>query len=326
MSLTEFDLIRRYFLRKKTTRHSATVLGIGDDCALLSMDEKYELAVTIDTMVEGTHFFPGVNPVSLGHKALAVNLSDLAAMGADPRWITLGLTLPNADEGWLNGFARGLFQLADKFSVDLIGGDTTRGPLAVSIQALGVLPKSTALFRGAAQTGDLLFVTGYIGDAGIGLLMEQQKLPFRDEQALRKLHFPQPQVNVGLAIRTMANACIDISDGLLADLGHILEESNVGATINFEKIPFSHSVQRYIRESCDWRFPLGAGDDYELCFTVESGRESELHRAMSRLGTPYTCIGRIEETPGIRLLKEGELQTVSAAGYRHFSAVERGGH
>jgi len=288
------------------------------------MDERYELAVTVDTMVEGTHFFPGIDPVSLGHKVLAVNLSDLAAMGAEPRWITLGLTLPNVDEDWLKGFAGGLFQLADRFAVELVGGDTTRGPLAVTIQAFGVLPKSTALFRGAARIGDLVFVTGFIGDAGVALLMEQQKLPFWDEQVIEKLHFPQPRVQAGLAIRSLANACIDISDGLLADLGHILEESRTGATINFEKIPFSQPVQRYIEESRDWQFPLGAGDDYELCFTVEPERESELHKAMRGLGTPYACIGKIDETPGIRLLREGELQTVSATGYRHFSSGERG--
>ncbi|MDD1632430.1 MAG: thiamine-phosphate kinase, partial [Methylococcaceae bacterium] len=224
MPLTEFSLIERFFIRQ-TVKNSSTRLSIGDDCALLSLPDGYELAVTTDTMVENVHFFAGTDPEQLGHKLLAVNLSDLASMGAKPVSVMLALTLPKVDENWLTAFAKGFLSLAERYSVDLIGGDTTSGPLTLTVQAMGLVPQGKALLRSSALPGDLVYVTGSLGDAGLGLKISQGYHCTNPDAALQRFNQPDPRIEAGLALAGIANACIDISDGLAGDLGHILEQS-----------------------------------------------------------------------------------------------------
>ena len=276
MPLSEFSLIKRYFTQQ-TVKNPSTRLGIGDDCALLSLPEGYELAVTTDTMVEKVHFFAGTDPEQLGHKLLAVNLSDLASMGAKPVSVTLALTLPNVDETWLTAFAKGFLNLAKRHSVDLIGGDTTSGPLTLTVQAMGLVPRGKALLRSSALPGDYIYVTGSLGDAGLGLKISQGYRCADPDAALQRFHQPDPQIEAGLALSGIANACIDISDGLAGDLGHILEQSNVGACLDWDALPLSDAVLTYIKDTGDWSMPLTAGDDYELCFTVSPEKAAQLN-------------------------------------------------
>lgn len=317
MPLGEFQLIERYFQGAGPVR-SDVALGVGDDCAVLRTGSWTELAVTVDTLVAGVHFLPDVDPASLGHKALAVNLSDLAAMGAEPAWVTLAITLPRADEAWLASFAAGFHGLARQHGVQLVGGDTTRGPLSVTVQAMGYVPQGEALRRAGAQAGDGIYVTGELGSAGLAL-----KALLGDEgpaspSDLERLLRPQPRVKEGLALRGLAHACIDISDGLAADLGHILEQSGVGASIDWEALPLSESVRRYAAQSGDWRLPLCAGDDYELCFTLPAERERELAIRFEDFDCGYSRIGRIEAEPGLCMLRDGKRMTMPIAGYQHF--------
>lgn len=307
--LTEFSLIDRFF--KNPPKNPETRLGIGDDCALLSIPPGYELAITTDTMVEGVHFFVGANPAQLGHKLLAVNLSDLAAMGATPIAVTLALTLPNVDENWLREFSEGFLKLAQIYNVDLIGGDTTKGALTLTVQALGLVPWQQALKRSTAKVGDLIYMTGLLGEAGLGLKM-MQGYRCDAENALVRFHEPIPRIETGLALRKIASACIDISDGLASDLGHILRQSGVGATLDFDKLPLSEDVKNYIQNTGDTLMPLIAGDDYELCFTVPA-------RFANRVPKNCTVIGIIESESGLRLKKAGQIETLTAKGYEHFS-------
>ncbi|MBL1262648.1 thiamine-phosphate kinase [Candidatus Methylomicrobium oryzae] len=311
MPLSEFSLIRRFFTDQQVD-NPCTRLGIGDDCALLSIPEGFELAITADTMVENVHFFRGADPHRLGHKLLAVNLSDLAAMGAKPLSVTLALTLPKIDEAWLTDFAQGFLDLAARYSVDLIGGDTTSGPLTLTVQAMGLVPAGQALKRSTAKPGDWIYVTGYLGDAGLGLKICQGYRCDRPEAALNRFHQPEPRCAEGQALRGIANACIDISDGLAGDLGHILAQSGVGATLDWDSLPLSGEAKAYIEATGDWRLPLTAGDDYELCFTVSPEKISAL---------PFGChkIGVIEPEPGLRLNKSGTTFFLKAQGYEHFS-------
>jgi len=309
--ISEFSLIDKFFKQKKHLNEH-THLGIGDDCALLSIPTGYELAITTDTMVENVHFFADADPAQLGHKLLAVNLSDLAAMGAKPISVTLALTLPRVDENWLRQFSNGFLELATQFSVDLIGGDTTQGALTLTVQAMGIVPKRQALKRSTAQIGDAIFMTGNLGDAGLGLKIKQG-YRYQDAQAaLERFHTPMPQIDTGLALRGVASACIDISDGLLSDLGHILKQSGVGAYIEWEKLPLSSSVKAYIAQTGDTLMPLISGDDYELCFTVPK-------QIAHCVPDNCTQIGTIEAQLGLRLLKAGHIETLTATGYEHFS-------
>ncbi len=311
MALGEFDLIKRYFA-VHAPQHAFNQLGIGDDCALLSIPAGYQLAVTADTMVENVHFFADADPKLLGHKLLAVNLSDLAAMGAEPFAVTLALTLPKVDADWLQAFAEGFIGLARQYKVDLIGGDTTAGPLTLTVQAMGVVPQGRALLRSAAKVGDLIYVTGQLGNAGLGLKIKQGQTCDNPELPMRCFNQPQPRINQGLALRDIANACIDISDGLAADLGHILERSVVGACLDWDKLPLSLEVDRYIKQTGDWRMPLIAGDDYELCFTVPAD-------CSQPLPTGSVCVGVIEAVPGLRISRAGRVDTFEAKGFEHFS-------
>ncbi|WP_367154544.1 thiamine-phosphate kinase [Methylomonas sp. HYX-M1] len=310
MALAEFDLIQRYFA-KYAPQQAQNRLGIGDDCALLSLPVGHQLAVTTDTMVENVHFFADVDPTALGHKLLAVNLSDLAAMGAHPFAVTLSLTLPHTDEAWLQAFADGFIGLAKQQGVDLIGGDTTAGPLTLSVTAMGSLPQGGALLRSAAKVGDLIYVSGQVGNAGLGLKIKQGWACSEPDLPLRAMDKPHPRIAEGLALRGVAHACIDISDGLAADLGHILDRSEVGACLEWERVPLSAPVQEYIRLTGDWRMPLIAGDDYELCFTVPAKRGDLVPAGCY-------CIGVIQAEPGLRIRRAGREETIAAKGYEHF--------
>ncbi len=311
MPLSEFSLIQRFFT-KQSIANASTLLGIGDDCALMSIPEGYELAVTTDTMVENVHFFAGADPELLGHKLLAVNLSDLASMGAKPMSVTLALTLPEVDEQWLSGFSQGFLKLAERHSVDLIGGDTTSGPLTLTVQAMGLVPKGQALRRSNAKPGDFIYMTGFLGDAGLGLKIQQGYRCADSAAALSRFHQPEPQIQAGQDLLGLASACIDLSDGLAGDLGHILQQSQVGGCLDWEALPLSKTVLTYIKETGDWSMPLTAGDDYELCFTVSPERAASLT-------VPATKIGVIESELGMRLNKSGNIQSLEVKSFEHFS-------
>ena len=317
MALGEFQLIERFFTRQRVKRDDVE-LGVGDDCALLRIPSDARLAVTMDTLVEGRHFPQATDPAALGHKALAVNLSDLAAMGAEPAWITLSLSLPSVDEAWLDAFAGGLFQLAEAHGVQLVGGDTVRGPLAITLQAHGFIPANQALRRDGARVGDLVYVTGTLGDAGAGLRIALGELSAdgADGQFLRgRLDRPTPRVAWGLALRGLASAAIDVSDGLAADLGHILKASGVGATLKFADLPVSDALCRRVGEARARAFALTAGDDYELCFTAAPAQAE----AIAALPFPCTPVGVIEAGEGLRVYgPDGHRMAVEQAGFDHF--------
>jgi len=310
MNLGEFDLIERYFRRPPGQGARHTLVGNGDDCAILSPTPGCHLAISTDTLVEGRHFLSTVNPVRLGHKALAVNLSDLAACGARPRAFTLALTLPRVDEAWLAGFSKGLFALADAHDCELIGGDTTSGPLSIGITVMGEVEAGTALLRSGAQVGDDIWVSGFPGLARLGLEA------FRDtlEPSLSALDFklaraaleqPEPRVSLGRALRTCAHAAIDVSDGLLGDLGHVLQRSRVGAEMALDALPV-HPVlaPRQLEQQLDCI--LAGGDDYELLFTAAVAQRAEVARRAQELGVLVSRIGRVCAEPGLRLF-HGEL-------------------
>lgn len=311
MPISEFALIQRFFTQQRV-KNPSTYLSIGDDCALMSVPDGYQLAVTTDTMVESVHFFAGTCPEQLGHKLLAVNLSDLASMGAIPVSVTLALTLPHVDESWLTAFAKGFLGLAERYSVDLIGGDTTSGPLTLTVQAMGLVPRGKALMRSSAKPGDFIYLTGSLGDAGLGLKINQGYPCANPDAALRRFHQPDPQIEMGLMLIGIANACIDVSDGLTGDLGHILEQSKVGACLYWDELPLSDAVIAYINDTGDWSMPLTAGDDYELCFTVSPEKAAQLAVNCRKIGV-------IEAIPGLRLLKSGTVQPLTTKGYEHFS-------
>lgn len=309
-ALSEFELIDRFF--RRAPRHS--VLGVGDDAALLAPSPGCELAVSVDMLVEGTHFFADVDPQSLGHKTLAVNLSDLAAMGALPRWALLAGALPRADSAWIGAFARGFFALADAFDVDLIGGDTTRGPLNLCVTVLGEVPPGQALRRSGAAPGEAIFVTGQLGGAALALAHRRGEVAL-DAQALaaceRALLWPVPRVELGQRLRGAASAAIDVSDGLLGDLGHVLHASGVGATLELAALPrppvlgqLLGAGERALALAC----LLAGGDDYELCLTAPPERAAELGRVAAELDVPLARIGRIEKGPGLTVLDEAGRQ------------------
>lgn len=320
--MSELELIRRFFANAGVHRDDVE-LGIGDDAALLAVPPGMQLAVTIDTLVEGVHFSKDTDARSLGHKLLAVNLSDLAAMGAQPAWATLALTLPRADEAWIEPFSGGLLELAQRYGVQLVGGNTTRGPLTLTLQAHGLVPPGEALRRSGARPGDLVYVTGSLGDAGLALLalQEEIRLPARDKaQALTRLNRPEPRVAHGLALRGIASAAIDISDGLAADLGHILDASGAGATLHAERLPISPVLRSVFHEAGGWTLPLSAGDDYELCFTIPSERQAELEQRFADLDPGCTWIGMIEKSPGLRCVLDDSTEIKPArGGYDHFA-------
>lgn len=321
MAISEFTVIDQYFARLGADR-ADVVLGVGDDCALLTVPPDRQLAVSTDTLVEGRHFSAGADPEALGHKSLAVSLSDLAAMGAEPAWACLALTLPAAESDWLAAFARGFADLAAEHGVALVGGDTTKGPLSITVQVHGLVPPGEALRRDGAGAGDLVYVSGTLGDAGLALLAEQGLYVNPDELAyLRaRLHRPTPRLATGLALRGLASAAIDLSDGLGSDLRHICERSGLGATLYADRLPVSPGAAEYIADSGDWALPLSAGDDYELCITVPAERQGEVEALAATLPGGLTWIGMMEPGSGLRVvLPDGRQQDDVPTGYDHFA-------
>ncbi len=319
MALSEFQLIQKYFTTSGPGREDV-LLGVGDDCALLRPPPGMELAVTTDTLVEGVHFLPGVDPEALGHKALAVNLSDLASMGAKPAWVSLALTLPSSDSDWLKPFSRGFLTLAEQHAIQLIGGDTTRGPLAISVAAHGFVEAGRALRRDGARPGDRIYVSGTLGDAALALRIRRGEYdsPQDESDLLPRLERPSPRINIGQGLVGIASAAIDISDGLLADLGHIFERSGVGAELSRDDIPLSPAVQRFLDGGGSWETVLAGGDDYELCFTVPPERVEAL-TVLGDGSCGLTCIGIITEGKGVRCLSaEGGEIEIGQGGYEHF--------
>jgi len=317
----EFDLIRDFF-RDATAQRDDVVLGIGDDCALLEAPVGKQLAVSMDTLVVGRHFVTDVDPELLGHKALAVNLSDLAAMGATPAWVTLSVTLPDADAEWVKRFMMGFAALAKRYQLTLIGGDTTRGPLAITVQVHGFVDPEKSLRRDAAKIGDLIYVTGQLGDAGLALMAQQGLYVKQGSLASfkQRLDRPEPRIELGRAATTHSRCAIDLSDGLGSDLGHICEESNVGALIYLDKLPMSDAVAEYVAESGDWSLPLSAGDDYELCMTVPAQHQAAFEAAMQQQEVPVTWIGMIEQGEQVRAMSpNGDVDAYVARGYDHFA-------
>ncbi|MHA6204503.1 thiamine-phosphate kinase [Dyella soli] len=324
----EFRLIDR--IRERTAQGREDVkLGIGDDAALVAPPAGQEIAIAIDTMVEGVHFPRGTAPADLGWKSLAVNLSDLAAMGASPAWALLALTLPSASsegiEQFIDGFAEGFAQLAQPHRLALIGGDTTRGTLTVSVAVHGFVPPGQALARGGARSGDVVLVTGTLGDAAAGLQLLQRgaRVDEGDGRAaflIERLHRPTPRLAAGLALRGRATACIDISDGLVADLGHVCAASGLGAEIDAPLLPRSSMLLGAFDEAAARDFALSGGDDYELCFTVPAARVADVQTDLARLGCGATRIGRMVDTPGVRVRDEhGRWLEITRHGWDHFA-------
>lgn len=319
--LSEFDLIKQFFKRERPGRAD---LGIGDDCALLTPSPGRQLAISSDMLVEDRHFFAGADPFMLGHKSLAVNLSDLAAMGARPVAFTLALALPAADPVWLDGFSRGLFALADAHGCELVGGDTTKGPLNICITVFGELAPGHALRRDAARVGDDIWISGTLGDARLALAgyWKELDLPADDHaQAAQRMHMPTPRVALGLALaaRPLAHAALDISDGLVGDLGHILAASKGGATLDVDALPAGPVLARQSTE-LRRRFTAAGGDDYELCFTAPAAHREAVLEAGRASGTAVTRVGRIDAEPGLRCVNaQGMPLDLQLSGWDHFS-------
>ena len=325
--MTEFDLIAHYFTRPA----KQAAMGVGDDCALVNPSPGMQLAISSDMLVEGRHFFSDVSPYSLGHKALAVNLSDLAACGATPVAFTLALALPSIDETWLQEFSRGLWALADSHGCELIGGDTTQGPLNICITVFGEVPRGLALLRSGAQVGDDIYVSGTLGDARLALDALQGKIELPPEvlaQARLRLEQPTPRVALGKALRGVATSAIDISDGLAGDLGHILKASGVGAQVDVEVTMNLIAARAYIHWSKavfdtqkQLQIAFSGGDDYELAFTAPPAARQTVQAAAASSQTPVTRIGVIESEPGLRLFDaQGQLIPARFASFDHFAA------
>jgi thiamine-monophosphate kinase len=316
----EFDLIAKYFTRPARR----AVLGVGDDCALIRVADGCELAISTDTLVSGTHFFAEADPYKLGHKALAVNLSDLAAMGATPRYVTLALTLPKVDGAWLDAFSRGFFKLADEAGIELIGGDTTRGPLSMTLTVFGEVPAGKALRRDRAEAGDDIWVSGSLGGAALALRHLQGEIVLKPvvlERALERLHTPIPRNALGCALAEVAHSAIDISDGLIADLTHICERSGLSAVVDWPSLPLSPtllSVDAELRIPC----ALAGGDDYELCFTASENDGAAIEAIASTTGITLTRIGKmLAGKPNVTVCDGRDApMSIPVSGFDHFAA------
>lgn len=319
MALTEFEIIQLFFHGGAISRQDVAV-GIGDDGAVVRVADGCDLVISTDMLTSGIHFPPDADPNDIGFRALAVNLSDLAAMGAEPLWATLVLSLPEASEPWLDAFARGFFSLADAACVQLIGGDITRGPLTITASVYGSVPRGEALLRSGARPGDLIFVTGTLGDAAAALELDLKTAPAIHSQVLRqRLLRPTPRFIVGINLRGVASSAIDVSDGLASDLGHIVEASGVGARIEVAALPLSEPLCHLLKRQRAWELALSGGDDYELCFTAPAGQGALVTRVAHSSGCPITQIGVIESEPGLRwIMPDGSRLAIAQPGYRHF--------
>ena len=315
----EFALVDR--IRARVRARADVVLGIGDDAAILRVPAGHDLVVSCDTLVPGVHFPTETAPADIGWKALAVNLSDLAAMAATPAWCTLALTLPDADGEWVDAFLDGFLELAEQHAVTLVGGDTTRGPLSITITAHGFVPDGQALRRDGARAGDEVWVTGSIGDAAGALAQWRARRP-SSAKLRHRLDRPTPRIDAGLALRGLATAGIDLSDGLAADLGHVLKASGVGARIDLGRLPTSRTLAGHFDPAQRWPLQLSGGDDYELCFTAPASAALAIERAMASCEVTATVVGVLVAEPGLRFTTpEGEDYTPAVAGFQHFPGV-----
>ena len=312
---SEFEIIERYFKKKM----KQTALGVGDDAAMIHVRNNYQLAISSDMLIENIHFLKNTNPSHLGWKSLAVNLSDIAAMGAIPKWATLSISLPKINHTWLKKFSKGFFKCADKFGIDLIGGDTTKGPLSISITIMGESKKDEALLRSGAKINDDIWVTGQLGLASMGLanLQGQLKLPPRIKmKCIRALEIPTPKTFLGSYLSRYANSCIDISDGLIQDLRHILKASKVGASLLLNDIP----CEKFIHTSKQYQFVLNGGDDYELLFTAPKKNRTFIKKIAKKTNTPVTMIGNITKKKALNILSEqGKSIKFNPKGFDHFA-------
>lgn len=321
MSLSEFAIIKEFFNRYQVNTELVPV-GIGDDAAVINTSSDEQLLIAVDTLNIGVHFPEQTSAYDIGYKALAVNLSDIAAMGGVPKWFTLAVSLPEANRDWLAAFTEGLSALAVQYQLDLVGGDTTHGPLSITIQIAGTVPRGQSLQRRGAQVGDDIYVTGSLGDAAAALQICQHHLSAdsqTNERLLQRLNRPVPRVQVGNGLREIATSCIDISDGLAADLGHILEASSVGAEITLANLPRSEAITTLsdnIAQIQDWQ--LYGGDDYELCFTAASTRHDEISALSHKVQCPVTRIGKIIQEPGLFSVEASQHKPVLIRGYDHF--------
>lgn len=321
--MKEFELIQTYFSGRGPQRKDV-VLGVGDDAALTKMPQDMLLVVATDTMVENTHFFKDACPRSIGHRCMAVNLSDFAAMGAEPAWASVALTLPSVDEEWVKEFTEGLFEIAEYYNVQIIGGDTTQGPLAVSVSLKGFVAEGKALLRSGAKAGDWLFVTGQLGDSALAVEAKLGKESI-SEDALKKVQqrfdYPAARIAAGHVLRHAATSALDVSDGLVQDLGHILKASGVSAEIDVDKVPVSPVVVEAVGEERALELALMGGEDYELLFTVPEEQKGYLELNATAMGINYTCIGQIKGgDSGVSLRRKGKPYALSNnKGFQHFS-------
>lgn len=319
--MNEFDLITHYFANQAKPRPDV-IVGIGDDAAITQIPNHHQLVITTDTSIAGVHFPENTAAYDIGYKTLAVNLSDLAAMGANPAWITLALTLPRAQEAWIQAFCEGFFTLANRHQVQLIGGDLTHGNLSITIQAMGLVPKGQAILRSGAKPSDLIYVSGSLGDAALGLQCVLGKMSLEkasQDYVIDRLNRPRPRLEMGDCLRGLASAAIDISDGLAADLGHILKQSRVGALIYVDKLPLSSALSQSLDQEKSIALALTGGDDYELCFTLPVEKRELAEKKLSALSCRYTCIGEIIPHPGLDLrYQDGKKYNGPIQGYTHF--------
>lgn len=317
MSDGEFDIIERYFSRPGVDPD--VLVGVGDDAAVVAASGA--LAVAVDTLVEGVHFPAGLPAEAIGHRSLAVNLSDMAAMGAQPRWCTLALTLARSEARWLEGFADGLYVLAERYGVSLIGGDLTRGPLTVSLQIIGTVEPTRCLERSGGHVGDDVYVTGTLGDsaAGLALIKERPEEEMPAHTALQeRFLWPEPRVTAGRALAGLASAAIDVSDGLLADLGHVCAASGCGAFVDVEHVPLSAELLSAFPPNVAEAYALSGGDDYELCFTAAPAQAQAIDAVLAAVGCPARKIGQLVAGTGVECRRDGEPFEPPSAGYRHF--------
>lgn len=306
-------------MQKDASAYGVSV-GIGDDCAVLNVPHGQQLVVSIDTLVEGIHFLPDTPAEQLAWRLLGASVSDLAAMGATPAWLTLALTLPHASEPWVSAFSSALSEASQQYKIQLVGGDTTRGPLTLTAQVHGLVDTGTALLRSGAKSGDLICVTGTLGDSRAGLesLLLDMPAGLATEYLRQRFYRPQPRISTGQLLAAFASSCIDISDGLLGDLNHILEQSGVGAQVNPEVLPLSPELLDFTDKETAQKWALAGGEDFELCFTVPPDQWAALQTELQQHEVQVTAVGVICEEKGMRYFKAGKWYPVDAQGYKHF--------
>jgi thiamine-monophosphate kinase len=319
---SEFQLIQQFFQREQAEQPAEGVLlGIGDDCALLQIPNGKQLAVSVDTLVADVHFPADADPELIAERALRTNLSDLAAMGAEPLWFTLALTLPEANEDWLRSFSRGLFKCAREYRIALVGGDTTSGPLSITIQVMGAIQPQQTLRRDGANVGDFILVTNFVGDGAAALAAIQNTHTFTDEHIeylLQRFYRPTPRLSESVLIREIASSALDISDGLVADLQHICDASDLGAVIDIENLPLSPAVKSLNNDSQAYQWALSGGDDYELCFTVPPEKMADIAMLIAQGKLQATVIGEVTAGSKVICEYEGEPFELAKTGYQHF--------